>query len=207
MPIIATSKGGGQRKLPPAGTHLARCYSLIDIGTQESTFQNEAKLTRKVRISFELPNEQEVFAEERGKEPFTISREFTLSLHEKAGLRKVLESWRGRAFNAQELEKFDLAKLIGQPAMISIGHEPKKDGSGNFAKLLTVSTLMKGMTLPPAILKPIEYSVHQGRDEVFHSLPDWLKEKIAKCAEWTQPAPSEAAEPAQSPEAEDDVPF
>lgn len=206
MAIIATSKGGGQRKLPPAGTHLARCYSLIDIGTQEGTFQGEIKTARKVRVSFELPNEQEVFAEERGKEPFTISREFTLSLHEKAGLRKVLESWRGRAFTAEELQKFDLAKLIGQPAMISIGHEPKKDGSGNFAKLLTVSGVMKGMSVPPAILKPIEYSVLQGRDEVFNDLPDWLKEKISKCAEWTKPAPHEAEEPAMAG-TDDDVPF
>lgn len=208
MGIFASAKGGGERQLPPAGTHLARCYSIIDIGTQHDTFQGKPKTARKVRISFELPNEQAVFAEERGKEPFTISKEFTLSLHEKAGLRKTLEAWRGRAFTATELDKFDLANLIGAPAMITINHEKRKDGDGMFAKLIAVATLMKGQQMPPAILDPIEYSVHMGRNEIFEALPDWLKEKIAKCAEWTKPAPAEVGPTpgADTPE-EDDVPF
>lgn len=207
MPIIATNKGGTQRKLPPMGTHLARCYSLVDLGTHEEEFQGETKNRRKIRISFELPNEQEVFKEERGKEPFTITKEFTLSLHEKAGLRKTLEAWRGRAFTEKELDKFDVANLLGAPAMITIGHEPKKDGSGTFAKVLSVAALPKGMTVPPAILTSIEYSVEMGDNQVFRDLPDWLREKISKCQEWNKPSgASTPAAAAPQPE-EDDVPF
>jgi hypothetical protein len=168
--IIATAKGGGQRQLPPAGTHIARCFSIIDIGTQNDSFQGKPKVARKVRIGFELPNEQAVFAEERGKKPFTISKEFTLSLHEKAGLRKTLEAWRGRAFTPQELDKFDLANLLGAPAMVTIGHERRKDGDGSFAKLLAVTSLPKGMPAPGPILKSVEYSIHMGRNDTFADL-------------------------------------
>jgi hypothetical protein len=206
MAIIATSKGG-QKALPSAGTHLARCYYVCDLGTQTTDWQGKPKKARKVRIGFELPNEQHIFDQARGKEPFTISKEYTLSLHTKAELRKVLESWRGRAFTDQELDKFDVAKLIGAPALISIAHEPRRDGEGNFAKLLTVSRPMKEMNCPPAIMPAWEYSIHMGRNEAFEALPDWLQEKVAKCDEWTKPSAGDDPTPAQAPEAEDDVPF
>lgn len=214
MAIIASAKGGGQKQLPPAGTHLARCFAVCDLGTQLGEFQGKPKKARKCRIFFELPNEQAVFQEERGKEPFTVSKEFTLSLHKKAELRKVLESWRGRAFDEAELEKFDVAKLVGAPAIITIGHEPRKDGDGSFAKILNVAKLMAQMTnsMPPAISKAWCYEITMGRtSEQFQRLPDWLQEKIAGCEEWSKPAPGHDPEPApvegNTPDSEDDVPF
>lgn len=209
MAIFATSKGGGERRLPPAGTHLARCFAVCDLGTQLGEFQGKPKKAHKCRIFFELPNEQEVFNEEKGKEPFTLSKEFTLSLHKKADLRKVLEGWRGRAFTDEELQKFDVSKLIGAPAMISITHELRKDGDGSFAKIVNVAKLMNGQQMPGPITKPWCYEITMGRNQVWDSLHDWLKEKIAKCEEWTKPEPSHDPEPAEpvGPDAEDDVPF
>src|SRR4051812_31403819 len=165
MPIIATAKGNGQRQLPPAGTHLARCYAVCDLGTQLGEFQGKPKKARKCRIFFELPNEQAVFNEGGHKEPFTVSKEFTLSLHKKAELRKVLESWRGRPFTDEELDKFDVAKLIGAPAIITISHEPRKDGEGNFAKILNVTKLMAQMTnsMPPALTPSWSYEIGMQR--------------------------------------------
>ena len=208
MPIIATAKGGGQRQLPPAGTHLARCYAVCDLGTQLGEFQGKPKKARKCRIFFELPNEQAVFGEAGVKEPFTVSKEFTLSLHKKAELRKVLEGWRGRPFTDEELDKFDVAKLVGAPAIITIGHEARKDGEGNYSRILNVTKLMAQMTnsMPPAITQPWSYEIAMHRNEIFNALPDWLQEKISKCEEWTKPAPSHDPEPAPI-EAADDVPF
>jgi hypothetical protein len=208
MPIIATSKGGGQRQLPPAGTHLARCYAVCDLGTQLGDFQGKPKRARKCRIFFELPNEQAVFSEDGRKEPFTVSKEFTLSLHKKAELRKVLESWRGRPFTDEELDKFDVAKLVGAAAIITIGHEARKDGEGNYARILNVTKLMAQMTnsMPPAITPQWSYEITMQRNDIFKDLPDWLQEKISKCEEWTRPSPSHDPEPAPI-EAADDVPF
>lgn len=213
MAIIASAKGGtGERRLPPPGTHYARCFAVCDLGTQLGEFQGKPKKAHKCRIFFELPNEQAVFFEEKGKEPFTVSKEFTLSLHKKAELRKVLEGWRGRPFNEDELDKFDVAKLVAAPALITIGHEPRKDGEGSFAKILNVAKLMSEMvkSMPPAITPHWCYEIAMGRNEAFSRLPDWLQEKIAKCEEWTKPAPSHDPNPSPvEPESTEDenLPF
>lgn len=210
MGIFATAKGGGQKQLPQPGTELARCYAVCDLGTQFSEAFN--KVARKCRIYFELPNQQAVFDESRGKEPFTISKEFTLSLHKKAELRKVLESWRGRAFTDEELDKFDVTKLIGAPCMVSFVLEPRKDGDGQFVKLTGVQKVPAQFTaqMPPPIEKPWSYEISMGRNNTFNNMPDWLREKIAQCEEWKKPAPGHDATPAAPVGTElaaDDVPF
>ena len=66
-----TAKTGNNFELTPAGNHIARCYSMIEIGTVKEDFKGEVKNLHKVRITWELPLEQRVFrSEERrvGKE-------------------------------------------------------------------------------------------------------------------------------------------
>jgi hypothetical protein len=60
-------------------------------------------------ITWELPTELEVFHEEKGEEPYVVSKTYTLSMHEKATLRRDLESWRGQGFTEKEAEAFILA--------------------------------------------------------------------------------------------------
>lgn len=98
MAIIATSEGGSQREPMPAGNYPARCISMIHIGTVPEEYQGEKKMQDKVRITWEFPTEQKVFKEENGEQPYNLSKEFTLSLNEKANLRKVLRNWRGVDF-------------------------------------------------------------------------------------------------------------
>lgn len=188
--IIASAKSS-QIELPPAGTFLARCFSLLDIGTHESEFQGRKKRARKIRLGFEIPDEKR-----SDGLPFTISKEFANSLHGKANLRKSLEAWRGRPFTAEELDRFDLSALLGAPALINITHADRKDGSGQYATIVSIARPMKGQTCPPPINPPLEFSIDQGRNHVFETLPDWLKEKITKCAEWALPLPGCGDEPA-----------
>jgi hypothetical protein len=63
-----------------------------------------------------------------------IGSKFTLSLHEKASLRKILQSWRGKAFTPEELKKFDVTTILGKPCLITVTHEPK-DGGGVYANV------------------------------------------------------------------------
>lgn len=211
MALMATAKGGGERTLPPAGTFLARCYAICDMGTQFSEWQGKPKKARKCRIFFELPTEKHVFLEEKGEEPFTMSKEFTLSLHAKAQLRKVLDTWRGKPFTEEELDGFDVTKLIGAPAMLTIGHEPRKDGEGDFAKILGIAKVMKGIEVPPMIMKAWQFTLDMGQQsETFKALPEWLREKILDCEEWTEPVPANtpAATPPPGHEPiDDEVPF
>jgi len=210
MPIIAKSSGSASTPAP-FGTHIARCIQVIDIGSHTSTFDGDERTQRKVSIAWELPEETHVFDPNRGEEPFVISKEYTLSTSEKSNLRRDLESWRGKPFTKEEVMGFDVAKLIGVPAMVSVVHQEKKNGSGVYAKVTAVTRLPKSATCPPGVLETIEYSVDQGRNAVFKALPEWMRTKISQCEEWKEyptnadPTPAEADNP---PPADDDsLPF
>ena len=114
MAILATTTAT-QRELIPAGNYLARCYQMIEIGTVREIILGEEKVLKKVRIGWELPTEKRVFNEEKGEQPFVISKEFTLSMHEKSSLRGMLKSWRGKDFTEDEAKAFDITNLIGKP--------------------------------------------------------------------------------------------
>lgn len=65
----------------------------------------------KIRIFWEIIGETiEINGEQM---PRLVSKEFTLSLNEKSKLRQALQSWRGKAFTAEELQGFDLRKVLG----------------------------------------------------------------------------------------------
>src|SRR5262249_53682681 len=94
----------------PAGTHLGICTSVIDLGTQHDEYQGKPITRNRVLIQWEIQD-----AVRENGEPFVIGKFYTNSLSEKANLRRDLESWRGKAFSEQELNGFDLAKILGAP--------------------------------------------------------------------------------------------
>ncbi len=160
MAIIAESKGNGGNFTPmSAGTYVARCYSMVHIGTIEDSFQGEKKVLNKVRLSFEFPTETKVFKEEEGEKPYILSKEFTLSMHEKATLRKMLESWRGKAFTDEEAKSFDITKLLGKPCMISVVHKAKDDGKV-YAELSSIAGMQRDL---PALTKLTQHLSGHGQ--------------------------------------------
>lgn len=191
----------------PAGTHIARCYQLIDLGTREKNFSGDKKIVHELRVSWELPTELHVFKEERGEEPFTVNKTYTISLHEKANLRKDLENWRGRAFTEDELKKFDLAAVLGKACMLTVTHV-EKDGS-KYANVTAVTSVPKGFAPPPAINKPLEYSIEHHDQATFDSLPEFMREMIKGSNEWKarSAAPPAVDDTAPDDTASDDIPF
>lgn len=103
-------------------------------------FGGKEKMTHKINIVWQIDETRD-----DGK-PFTVRKRYTLSLHEKAALRKDLESWRGRAFTEQELQGFDLENLLKVPALLNIIHN-QKDGS-TFANVASIMRLPKTMQAP-----------------------------------------------------------
>ena len=210
MSLNSKGVGGGTYTPIPAGSHAAYCFSLVDLGTQDGTYMGKPKIQPKVRIGFEVPAET---VEVEGKDvPMTIYQDYTNMLVEKATLRHHLESWRGVAFTTKELECFQLPALIGKPCIISVLHKTSKAGN-LYAQITSIGRLTKGMILPPMHHTPVIYDVEQGKDKTFDALPDFLKEKIALCHEWTQPdnAPADEQhdddEPIDGDEPEDNIPF
>lgn len=163
---------------------MGRCYGVIDLGTHINP-QHGSK-ARKVLLQWELPGERHVFSQEKGEEPFVVSRQFSLSLNEKGLLRPFLVAWRGVDFTPEELNKFDIAKLANQPCMVTVIH--KRDGDKVYANVSQVAKLPKQMgECPPAHNRIVVLSLDQDFDtSVFESLPDWIKKKIQESPEYRE---------------------
>jgi hypothetical protein len=204
MAINATSNGV-KRELTPSGTFAARCYSMVHIGTITENILGDNKTLNKVRITWELPSEMRVFDEDKGEQPMVISKEYTLSMHEKANLRKDLESWRGKGFTDDQAKNFDITKLLGVPCMLSIIHKTSKAGS-EYATISSVTTLPKGMECPDQINETFEFNYEDKFDEkIVESFPDFIKDKIKSSQEYKEKTLPEHVDVA--PEPEDDLPF
>lgn len=184
MAIIATSNGGTSYEPIPSGSYPARCYSMIHLGTIEENILGTVKKLNKVRITWELPTELKVFKEENGEQPHVISKEFTLSLHEKATLRNFLKNWRGKDFTEDEAKAFDIEKLVGAPCMLNITHKKSKDGSKTYAEIGSVSTLPKGLACPPQINESFIWTYENFDATKFGQLPDYLKNKMVNSDEY-----------------------
>lgn len=183
MSINATNTSAA-RELTPAGNHIARCYQMIEIGTVNEIIMNKSQILRKVRIGWELPMETKEFKEGEGERPFSISQEYTLSMHEKSNLRKDLKSWRGKDFTEDEAKSFDITKLLGIACMINIIHAPSKDGTKVYAKIAGVTPMPKGVKCPPQFNDTLELSYDNFNEELFNSLPDFIKNKMKTSLEY-----------------------
>ena len=184
MSIIAqptNNNGGGQTV--PAGTHVARCYQIIHIGTIVDTYQGEEKLVNKVRLVFELPMETADFG--KGEQPFSIGRDFTLSMHEKSGLRAFVQGWLGKAMSDGEANKFDIATLLGREGMLNVMHRTANTGR-TYADIKGASPLVKGMTCPPLVNSAflLDYD-SEDFDLRFKMLPEWLQNKVSSSKEFS----------------------
>lgn len=182
--ITATSESSGNFQPIESGTYPARCYSMIHIGTIEEEFNGEKKRQNKVRITWELPTELKEFKEGEGQKPYVMSKEFTLSLHEKSTLRAFLKSWRGKDFTDDEAKAFDVTKLLGVPCMISVG-QTEKNGK-TYANVNSVSPLLKGYTMPSQINPTFELNYDNFTIEAFNSLPEFIREKMKRSEEFAK---------------------
>ena len=173
--IIVTSSNQ-KKEIVPAGTHFARCYSMIHIGVVEWEFQGEKKFNNKVRLTWELPYEMRDFGGEQ--KPLVISKEYTLSMHEKSNLRKDLEMWRWKVFTNKELGSFDVTDLLGKTCNISVIHKVAKNGN-EFAQVGGVSAIQKGVEVleqfNPTFI--FNYGDHFDLDWL-DSQPEWIQEQI-----------------------------
>lgn len=177
MAIIATSNGTSRELIEP-GNYMARCYQMIHIGTITENIMGAPKTLNKVRIGWELPQELKVFKEENGEQPCVISKEFTLSMHEKSNLRKVLASWRGKDFTEGEAKSFDILNLLGAPCMLNIIHKPSKDGTRHYEEIAGITRIPKGFECPPQINKNVVWDYDNPDMQLLANLPDFIKDKI-----------------------------
>lgn len=189
MGFIAKDSGGGNFKRVPSGVHIGRCYSLIDLGTQETSGQFGTKMQYKIRVGWELFGEDEqgqpLTVDVDGKHmPMTISKSYTLSLHEKSSLRKDLSAWRGKDFSEEEARSFDVTRLLGAYCMVNVTtSETNGKTYSNVAGLTPLPTALKNAK-PPGVHKDTVFSLEEPDMNVFATFHEKLQEAIKRSPEW-----------------------
>lgn len=103
----------------PEGLHQAVCVDVVDLGVLETQWGDKHKVEVRWQIDLDNP---------RTGKRFEVRKRYTLSLHEKAQLRKDLECWRGRKFSEEELKGFDLEKLLTVNCQVQVIHNISDEG-------------------------------------------------------------------------------
>ena len=190
MGFIASDSGnGGNFKRVPPGVYIGRCYSIIDLGTQTSNGQYGEKHQHKIRVAWELfgedENGQPLTIDVDGKEmPMTISKSYTVSLHEKAGLRKDLSAWRGRDFTDEEAKAFDVSKLIGAYCMVNVTTSENNGKTySNVGGLTPLPSALKNAK-PAPVHGHVLFNLDEPNMAVFATFHEKLQEVIKSSPEW-----------------------
>jgi hypothetical protein len=211
MSFYVESSGGFENT--PPGMHLARCYQIIDLGTQKSEYDGIPKFNRTLMISWEIHGNGEdghpiVMKDGR---PFSQSNFYNLSWSEKANLRKDLQSWRGKPFNQEELRRFDLKNVLGAWCMVNVIEKENRAGK--------VKSVINGITPVPAVIKQsglpqafntnIIFNLQDPDLGVYDILSEYIKGKIQSSPEWQklQGKPTTAPIIAKDSYEDGDIPF
>ena len=153
------------------GTHHARIVSVVDFGLQEQTDYNTKEVIKpkeRMMITWEFPTERIEIEQDDGTTkslPRWQGKEYTISLHEKAGLTALL------AAIAPSVET--LEELLNMPCAVSIGST-----SGGNAKVTNVSKPMKGFEVPELENESMYFDFSNPNKDLFLSLPAWQQAKI-----------------------------
>lgn len=175
MTTIVATQGTNEFPKVPTGVHNARCVRVIDLGTQRNDYGGNITYKRQVLIIWEVPDQM------ANDVPMTISKFYTLSLHEKSNLGMDLVSWRGRPFTEQEKQGFDITKLIGIPCQINVMH----NDSGK-EKISSVMPLGKDTKIHEQHHESISFSIddfQKGQREQFNKLSEGIRKMILRSKE------------------------
>ncbi len=185
MGIIATDAGGSDFEQVPTGTHNAICYKLVDAGTTLNEYQGEVSKRHNVFIFWELPELR--MADDR---PMSINCQYTLSLNKLSKLRQHLQAWRNKSFTEEELNSFDLTKILGTTCKVDVGLT-----SGGNAKVQGVFCADGGAKKVATVNDQVVFDLEDYCDEfsgksgkaskaacdIFEGLPRFMQWQIGGC--------------------------
>ena len=213
MSFYVEDKGGDFERCPP-GAHLARCYRIIDLGTQKSEYMGQVKYLHKIMVGWEIHGSDDAGEplKMRDKRPFAIFKNYTLSWSEKANLRIDLQSWRGKQFTEEETRRFDLKTLLNVWCMLNIIDRAGSDGKtySNVNGITPVPSVIKQAGLPTPVNKNELFTIGDTDMVMFETFSENLKKKISSSPEWQKrnaPINSAPASTEFDSDPDSDIPF
>lgn len=207
------SNGGGKR-VPQEelaiGNYMARLVQVIDTGVRYKEEWDPA--TNSYKPNTEKPPVQHIYTtyellteymkDEEGNDvedrPRWISEEFVLY---NLGSDLATSTKRYNGIDPQHVKGGDWQAIAGDACQVALVH--RKNGK---SKIGGVASAIKGVPYPQLKNEVKVYTIDQGANETFGSLPEFLQEKIKSATNWTGEAvapktPEELApqQPVQQP--------
>lgn len=131
--------------LPPAGTFVATVIAIKDqFGVQRTKFQSQE--LEKVDLTSFLFG----YRDAQGVPHKIASRPMRISGNEKSALFDFLKRFLGRA----PAYNWDYCELKGQKCLLTIEHIQRRDGSGMFASIASLSPIPAGYGTPAPAQAP-----------------------------------------------------
>lgn len=190
MSLTVSNSGGASYDPVSAGTHLAVCNLIVDLGLQYS--ERFKKSTQKVLIGWEIADEVTVVDDE--ERPKTKTNTYTASLNESSNLRRDLAAWRGRDFTESELEGFNLNNILGKCCLLTIIH--KESNGKTYANIQSVSALPKGMPKAQLSSPPVTFDFDTDSLDKIKTLPDWIQDILYKSKTYEEKMNANVDQPA-----------
>lgn len=159
--IIVKADGGGSFAPHPVGAYPALCIDVME------HLNVETKWGTKNRIQIRFYCGQEV--EHNGEMvPAFADAFFNATLGEGSSLRAFTESWRGKPFTKDELDGFDMERLVDAPALIQIVHNvtPNK----TYANIDSIMRLPQGSEAPRPPIDYVRVKDQPREDDTTHAL-------------------------------------
>jgi hypothetical protein len=182
---------------------IARCYRLIDLGTQKKIYNGVVKGEgRKIRAVFELLGEDRM----QDGRPFVLSKTWLLSMYEGSSLRKDLTSWRGKSFTQEEASSFDVSKLLGAYCMLNLVEEKGEDGKLR-VNISSITPMVKGLPKPPGVNEVEIFDLDNPDMRLFDTFSDNLKGIIQGSREWQSKQTVSPANTFATEDLDEDIPL
>jgi hypothetical protein len=162
-------------QLVPMGTQPAIIYSIVNVGTQNETFEGVAKKVNKLKITLEFPNHKQLFyIDDTVPRPSVLTMQFTYSIsknkknQKKSNLLQLIESLFGPIAESDYLT-FDVSRLLDLKVFANVTHYQKQDKTIG-AKVTALGTFNTMMMDPATIIRTNEltiYSIQMGFDNLY----------------------------------------
>jgi hypothetical protein len=164
-----------------AGSHFARIYQIIDLGTQESAFGPK----RIFSIRFETPTKKAVFDEEKGEQPFSTFANVTWSITtpdapQKSKLTSIIE-----ACGDKPEKGYNIFELLGKTCMVQMKQDlkdPEKYWADTFSQVSEEIDQTNKKFAP--VNEQKWFFLGEFRKNVFDELGKKTQEKIALSPEY-----------------------
>lgn len=162
----ASSKGTGDgfEKAPP-GNHQAVLVAIVDMGTQLNEYGGKQNWQRRAYFVWELVTEKMSGTKDRNH---LVAIDLTVSLNEKAKLRKWIEARNGKKM--PEGADYDIRKELGKPCLLNVVHN-----ASGFPKIEGMSAVPKGLQVPAPQNPAFTWSLEDYEQEGTIDLPEWVE--------------------------------